>query len=144
MLVGLALLTAVACAPGQRDPRLIWVGADGVRVERASEARTGLTATIPGVRAGTWGATADATYQLIEAEVSERPHVHDAHDLTVVLLRGRGDLRVDGASIPMHAGDVVHLTRGRAHHFHPAAGKTLGLAIYTPRLTGRDSRDLGE
>src|SRR5690242_13382717 len=89
----LAMLMALGIGCGTpAEPRLIWEGAGTPRAATASEWASTLAVRQPGVRAGAWGASPDATFQLLEARVPERPHVHDAHDLTVVLLRGRGVL----------------------------------------------------
>ena len=88
----------------------------------------------PGVRAGIWGPSPAATFQLLEASTAELPHVHREHDLTVVLLRGHGVLWVEYRAHRLRAGDVVHIARGRPHHFHPADGAVRALAIFTPTL----------
>jgi mannose-6-phosphate isomerase-like protein (cupin superfamily) len=126
-------------------PRLIWEGAGTPRAATASEWASTLAVRQPGVRAGAWGASPDATFQLLEARVPERPHVHDAHDLTVVLLRGRGVLHVEGREHPLAAGDVVHIGRGRVHAFVPTGSEpTLGLAIFSPAAEKTDYREITE
>ena len=125
-------------------PRLIWEGAGPPRDMGTSEWASTLTTRQPGVRSGPWGTSPDATFQLLEAQTPERPHVHATHDLTVVLLRGRGVLRVEGRDHRMTAGDVVHIGRGRVHAFAPSPDEpTLGLAIFSPALTNSDYRELG-
>lgn len=123
----------------ERQPRLVWEGEGAAREERAGDAARGLAPIAPGVRRGLWGEGADATYQLLEAESSEPPHVHARHDLTVVVLRGHGTLFVEDRRLDVAAGDVLQIGRGRVHHFHPAAGTAvLALVIYTPRLENPD------
>ena len=126
-----------------RGPRLIWEGAGGApRAADASEWASTLATRQPGVRVGVWGASPDATYQLLETRTPERPHVHETHDLTVVLLRRRGVLHVDGREHPMAAGDVAHIGRGRVHAFVPSGSEpTLGLAIFSPAMVQPDYRD---
>ena len=128
---------AVGCGP--TGPRLIWEGQGAPRAAGAPEWATDLVSRQPGVRAGAWGTSRDATFQLIEARAPERPHVHQSHDLTVVLLRGQGVLRVEGREHPMTSGDVVHVSRGRLHHFRPTGtDPALALAIFSPQLSGPD------
>jgi len=138
----------MALGPGCRTalpPRLIWEGAGAPRAATASEWASTLAVRQPGVRAGAWGSSPDATFQLLEARAPERPHVHDTHDLTVVLLRGRGVLRVEGREHPMAAGDVVHIGRGRVHAFVPSGSEpTLGLAIFSPATAKSDYREIKE
>lgn len=129
---------AVGCAT-RPEPRLIWEGQGAPRAAGTSEWAADLVSRQPGVRAGAWGTSDDATFQLIEARVAERPHVHQSHDLTVVLLRGRGVLRVEGREYAMAAGDVVHVGHGRLHYFHPAGSDpAIALAIFSPRLSSPD------
>jgi mannose-6-phosphate isomerase-like protein (cupin superfamily) len=128
----------VGCGPGPA-PRLLWEGSGPPRAEEAGAAVLRLPETAPGVRSGPWGESADATFQLLGVEAGEQPHVHQHHDLTVVLLRGRGVLVVEGRRQPLRAGDVVHIGRGRVHHFHPDwRTSAVGLGIYTPKLVGKD------
>ena len=136
------LIIAVACVAGcaSRSPRLVWLGWGDAKVMSVESAVTGLPQVSPGVRAGPWGSAEDASFQLIEAETAERPHVHDHHDLTVVMLRGSGVLVVEEREYAMQVGDVVHVRRRLIHHFHPS-GTVTGLVIYTPRLDGRDYRE---
>ena len=124
-------------APG--EPQLIWEEQGNWRAESVSVAAQGLPAVAPGVRRGVWGETPDGTYQLLDASVAEAPHVHAEHDLTIVLLRGRGALIIGTRRHALAAGDVVHVGRGLVHHFHPVPDTSvLGLAIYQPQLKKPD------
>lgn len=103
------------------------------------EAVASLPMVGPGVQRGAWGDSTDASFQLMASDRAEEPHVHRTHDLTVVLLRGGGTLVVEGRSYEMGAGDVMHVVRGRNHHFHPdGRGPAVALAIFTPRLGSPD------
>jgi mannose-6-phosphate isomerase-like protein (cupin superfamily) len=140
-VLGVAALALAAAGCGARAPLLVWEGTGPPGARSADAAAAELATVAPGVAAGAWGASADATFQLLRAGVAEEPHVHDHHDLTVVLLRGRGAVIVAGRRYDLQAGDVLHVGRGRVHHFHPAGGEAaLALAIYTPRLEGPDRR----
>jgi mannose-6-phosphate isomerase-like protein (cupin superfamily) len=129
---------AVACA-APRVPQLVWEGAGAPRVAGSAEWAGTLAERQPGVRVGVWGASPDASFQLIEAHAPERPHVHESHDLTVVLLQGQGVLRTEERERSMAAGDVAHVGRGRVHWFEPTGREpALALAIFTPALSGPD------
>ncbi len=136
----IAVATVLLCACTRRPaPTLVWEGTSGPRVESASAVAGRLTDAAPGVRRGGWGDAEDATMQLLETDRPEDPHVHERHDLTVVLLEGRGTVIVEGRRHPMRAGDVVHVGRGAVHALQPE-GKVIGLAIFTPRLERADYR----
>jgi mannose-6-phosphate isomerase-like protein (cupin superfamily) len=135
----LTLAGALAGCRPRADPTLIWegVGAPVAKATTTSIAR--LPTAAPGVRRGIWGDAAAATFELLASDRSEEPHVHRDHDLTVVLLRGAGNLVVEDRTYELHAGDVVHVIRGRNHHFHPdVRTPAAALAIFTPILQGRD------
>src|SRR5882724_10954600 len=94
---GVTIIIAVAfvAACSSRSSQLVWRGRGDGKVMSVETAVTGLPQVSSGERAGPWGSAEDASFQLIEAETAERPHVHDHHDLTVVMLRGRGVLVVE-------------------------------------------------
>lgn len=138
LLAACGPLTRTQSVPG-REPRLVWEGSGLPRVEDATAVAQALPQAGPGLRRGVWGEGSDATYHLLETEIPEPPHLHAHHDLTVIVLRGRGTLFVEDRQVDVRAGDVLYIIRGRVHHFHPAPGTTVtGLAIYTPRLEKSD------
>ncbi|HEY2388988.1 MAG TPA: cupin domain-containing protein [Candidatus Binatia bacterium] len=128
-------LVPVACG---RPPSLVWEGAGPPRETSVGGATAGLAAAGPAARRGPWGDAAGESLLLMESADAEEPHVHRRHDLTVVLLRGRGTLVVEGRRHDLHAGDVAHIARGKVHAFAPS-GRATALAIFTPRLDGPDS-----
>jgi mannose-6-phosphate isomerase-like protein (cupin superfamily) len=134
MVVPLALV-AVACG---RPPSLVWEGAGAARQASMADLTAGLPAASPGVRRGPWGDATDESLFLMDSAAAEEPHVHQRHDVTVVLLSGRGALVVEGRRHDMRAGDVAHIGRGKVHAFAPS-GRASALAIFTPRLEASDS-----
>jgi mannose-6-phosphate isomerase-like protein (cupin superfamily) len=138
VLVVTALALLPACRPG-RPPLLVWEGAGDPHARHLKAATATLAARAPGVRAGTWGESPDASFELLEIGVPEQPHVHETHDLTVVILSGSGVLVAGGRRYHLGSGDVMHIARGRPHYFQPDIAKPVkGLAIFTPRLTEMD------
>jgi len=134
----------LGCRP-RPVPVLIWEGNAGGRTVEVSAIASLLAPKAPGVRSAPWGDSRDATFQLLELTAAESPHVHERHDLTIVVLRGGGTLYADGRRYQITAGDVVHIARGVPHHFHPATAQpTVGLGIFVPRLDGNDSRPVPE
>jgi mannose-6-phosphate isomerase-like protein (cupin superfamily) len=134
------LLAALGCAV--REPRLVWEAGGAPTARTLAELDRLIVPAGPGLRAAAFGDAPEATFRVLEITEAERPHVHDRHDLTIVLLRGRGVLYVEERRHALRAGDVAHIGRGTSHHFHPR-GAVIGLAVYTPRLKGRDHRDVG-
>lgn len=84
--------------------------------------------------------TAGASYHVVQACGSERPHRHAGHDLTAVVLRGRGILVHDGVRTAMAPGDVALVARGTPHWFAPDGnGCAVAVVVFTPPLDGPDS-----
>jgi quercetin dioxygenase-like cupin family protein len=92
------------------------------------------------VRADEIGRTASASYHVAQVRVGETPHRHLAHDLTVVVLRGRGTLTCDPAPIPLTAGDVAVIPRGQVHWFtNGGPAPAVALVVFAPPLDAPDS-----
>ena len=88
--------------------------------------------------------TAEASYHLVQAGKSESPHRHATHDLTVLVLRGRGRLVLGDRSIPMAAVDAALIPRNVVHWFSPVGGDAAALAIFTPALEAPDVVPAGD
>jgi mannose-6-phosphate isomerase-like protein (cupin superfamily) len=126
------IVAAIACAT--RAPRIPYVAdldafvavhplADGQRI-RADEV----------------GRTATASYHVVQIRGSETPHRHVGHDLTVVVLRGRGTLTRGGEAIALGAGDSGIIARGEAHWFASAGhAGAVALVVFSPPLDGSDT-----
>ena len=84
--------------------------------------------------------TASASYHLVQARSSERPHRHVTHDLTVVVLRGSGILRMGALRRRLAAGDTALVPRDTVHWFaSDGADPAVALVIFTPPLDGPDN-----
>jgi quercetin dioxygenase-like cupin family protein len=91
------------------------------------------------VRVDEVGRTAGASYHLVQIRGGETPHRHATHDLTGVVLRGRGMLTLGASRRPLAAGDAVVVPRGETHWFvAEGRGATVGLAVFTPPLDAPD------
>lgn len=81
---------------------------------------------------------------LVQVRDREPLHRHVDSDITVVLLRGEGDMRIGKETRPVRAGDVIHVERGIIHAYinrgpEPAAA----LVVYSP-APGPKDRELVE
>jgi quercetin dioxygenase-like cupin family protein len=110
--LALAALLLGACAP--RTPRVV-AGplVDGLDAFLAAHP----VADGQAVRIDEVARTATASHHLVQIHGSETPHRHVAHELTAVLLRGRGTLTLDGRTYELRAGDVSVVPRGHVHWF---------------------------
>jgi quercetin dioxygenase-like cupin family protein len=107
-----------------------------------------LAAHAPGdenVRADRVARTETASYHVVQVRDREAPHRHVTHDLTVVLLRGRGTLVLAGRRIPVRAGDAYLVPRGTVHSFvNDGRERAVTLAVFTPPLDAPDTVPVAE
>ena len=76
---------------------------------------------------------------LVQVRDREPLHRHSDSDITVFMLRGAGDMRLDKETRPVKAGDVIHIERGAIHAYlnrgvEPAAA----LVVYSPAPGPKD------
>ncbi|MDX1565903.1 MAG: cupin domain-containing protein [Phycisphaeraceae bacterium] len=82
-----------------------------------------------------------SSHHLVRLAGSEKPHVHDTHDLTVFVLKGRVRMHLGERSVDLKPGDVVQVPHGLRHwaqNLGPGAGEAY--VIFSPFYDGRDKR----
>ena len=127
------VLMATACA--RRGPRLaVDPPVDLAAFVAAHPAAAGQPARVDEV-----GRTATASYHVVQLQTAERPHVHAAHELTVVMLRGQGTLTRAGSRIPLAAGDTAVIPRGVVHWFAPEGARAVSFVVFSPPLDAPDT-----
>jgi quercetin dioxygenase-like cupin family protein len=88
--------------------------------------------------------TEGASYHLVQVRGGEKPHRHAAHDLTVLVLRGRGTLHAGGEVVALAAGDVIVIPRDAVHWFSNTGREpAVALVVFTPPLDAPDSVPAG-
>jgi quercetin dioxygenase-like cupin family protein len=134
--VGLAL-AALLAACGPRSPRVVLGPLAG-----GLDPFVAAHPLAPGqdFRADEVGRTTSASYHLVQVRGHERPHRHLAHDLTVLVMRGKGTLTLGAERIDLAAGDAAVIRRGEVHWFsNGGRGPALTLAVFAPPLDAPDS-----
>ncbi len=76
---------------------------------------------------------------LVFIRTSETAHYHAGHDLTFVLLEGRGSLYLDGKVYRLSAGDIAFIPRGKVHYYRNESVVSVLLATFSPKYDGKDS-----
>jgi mannose-6-phosphate isomerase-like protein (cupin superfamily) len=82
------------------------------------------------------GHTSHHAVWIVDREV---PHLHDTHDLVVVMLRGYGTMRLGAETRPVGPSSILYVPRGTPHAFTNESGEpALAYAFYAPAFDGKD------
>ncbi len=85
------------------------------------------------------GETENLTQLLVFIRTAEVPHYHAEHDLTFILLKGHGELYLDGKREKLSEGDVAFIPKGKVHFYTNTSVVSVLLANFSPRYDGKDS-----
>jgi mannose-6-phosphate isomerase-like protein (cupin superfamily) len=85
------------------------------------------------------GHTDVSSWHLVQIRDRERPHIHATHDLTVMLVRGHGQLHMAGTAYDLRAGDIAVVPHGTPHYFvNSAAAPAAAFVTFAPPYDGKD------
>ncbi len=85
------------------------------------------------------GGTSLTTHYIVFIRTQEPLHYHKEHDLTVRLLKGRGEIYLDGKAHRLEEGDTVFIPAGAVHSYRNLSVVSALLATFTPEYDGKDS-----
>ena len=85
------------------------------------------------------GGTSLTTHYIVFIRTQEPLHYHKEHDLTVRLLKGRGEIYIDGKTHRLEEGDTVFIPAGAVHSYRNLSVVSALLATFTPEYDGKDS-----
>jgi mannose-6-phosphate isomerase-like protein (cupin superfamily) len=92
------------------------------------------------IKITTLGQGQGVSHHLVQVRDREKPHIHEVHDGTVVLMRGRGYLMLENRRIDLSAGDIVYIPRGAVHYFvNTASEPTVAFVVFSPPFDGKDT-----
>ena len=92
------------------------------------------------IKITTLGQGQGASHHIVQIRDRESPHLHKAHDGTVIVLRGRGYLMMDTRRITLTAGDIAHIPRGVPHYYvNTDLEPTVAFVIFAPPYDGKDN-----
>jgi len=136
MLTGCAGMTATP--PRQDTHQVMYIGANPQRWQEIVKANPlGPDDNIKGVLLSRQPAV---SHYLVQIRDRERPHLHQRHDATIVILRGHGRLVMKDRILIAREGDVFFVPRGTPHYYvNDGPGPTVALAIFTPAYDGKDA-----
>lgn len=85
------------------------------------------------------GQSAGASYHVIRLRKAEPLHMHDSHDLVVIVLKGTARIHFGYNVFELQKGDVTRIPRGVPHWVENTGKEALeAYAIYTPPSDGND------
>ena len=146
-ILAVACVIAVAgCAGGERraphvslDYALAPVGADLDTLLAAHP-----LAPAANVLAVELGRSQTVSHHLVQVREGEVPHIHERHDLTVVMLRGTATLTVEAEQRTIAAGDVMFIPRGRVHFVrNTGRAPAVAFVVFSPPFQGPDAVPAG-
>ena len=85
------------------------------------------------------GGTSLTTHYIVFIRTQEPLHYHKEHDLTVRLLKGRGEIYLDRKTHRLEEGDTVFIPAGAVHSYRNLSVVSALLATFTPEYDGKDS-----
>jgi mannose-6-phosphate isomerase-like protein (cupin superfamily) len=136
-----AALAAVGTGCARAPAARLWLFYEGVPVSGEITAVLARHPLAPdaSLRAVELGRGADVSHHLVQVRGAERPHLHRRHDLTVMLLRGRGEQAVGPQRVPVAAGDAIFIPRGVVHFFrNTGSAPAVALVTFAPPFDGSD------
>ncbi len=88
----------------------------------------------------TLGQGQGVSHHIIQIRDREAPHMHRAHDGTVMMLSGRGYLMLSDKRIELSAGDIVYIPRGAVHYYvNNGLEPTIAFVVFSPPFDGQDN-----
>lgn len=92
------------------------------------------------IKVVTLGKGQAVSHHVVQIRDREVPHIHKDHELTVVMLRGRGYLVLEQKRIDLAVGDVLFIPRGIIHYFiNTFTQPSVALAVFSPPFDGKDT-----
>ncbi|MBI3599335.1 MAG: cupin domain-containing protein [Nitrospinae bacterium] len=81
----------------------------------------------------------NASHFIIQIREGEKPHIHEIHDLTVVVKNGKGTLYLGKDKLLMKPGDIAFIPRGVFHYFVNTGNEpAIAYVIFNPIYDGKD------
>jgi len=82
---------------------------------------------------------------IIQIQDREKPHIHETHDLTVIVKKGKGVLHLGKDELPMRRGDIAFIPKGTLHYFvNTDSESSVAYVIFTPFYDGKDMKIVDE
>jgi mannose-6-phosphate isomerase-like protein (cupin superfamily) len=85
------------------------------------------------------GRDASTSHHIVVIRKAETPHRHDQHDLFVMIVRGRGSMRIGEEELPVDEGSLIYVPRGAVHAFaNRSPSPAVAYVVYSPPFDDSD------
>lgn len=81
----------------------------------------------------------NGSHFIIQIRDREKPHIHESHDLTVVVKSGKGVLHFGKDKLTMKCDDIAFIPKGVFHYFvNTGSEPAVAYVIFNPSYDGKD------
>ena len=81
----------------------------------------------------------NSSTHLIQIRGSEKKHVHEFHDSTVIIQSGSGRMYLGRSSFKAHPGSIIFIPHGVEHYYvNGGSEPTSAIAVFSPAYDGKD------
>jgi mannose-6-phosphate isomerase-like protein (cupin superfamily) len=137
-LLAWLLLTAACRAEPPAAVLDVWLG-ERSTTEIEQLVKRAALAPDQDVRVMEIGRDAHTSHHVVAIRSGEELHRHDRHELTVVVLRGHGTLRLGEQTRAIGEGSILYVPRGAVHAFTNGANEpSYAYILYSPPFDGED------
>jgi mannose-6-phosphate isomerase-like protein (cupin superfamily) len=126
-----------ACAP---IPYLfLQYGTELKRIDPAKVAADNPLGANENIKMTTLGQGQGVSHHIVQIRYRESPHLHKAHDGTVMMISGHGYLILGDKRIELSTGDIVYVPRGTVHYYvNTGFEPTIAFVVFSPPFDGKD------
>jgi len=134
----LLLFLLAGCAP---IPYLfLQYGTELKRIDPAKVAADNPLGPNENIKMTTLGQGPSVSHHILQIRDRESPHLHRAHDGTVMMISGHGYLILGDKRIELSAGDIVYVPRGTVHYYvNTGFEPTIAFVVFSPPFDGKDT-----
>jgi quercetin dioxygenase-like cupin family protein len=135
-----ALGLLLGCTPSQIPYVFLQYGKDLHRADLAKVVADNPLGFGENIKTNTLGQGQGSSHQVVQIRNRQSPHIHKAHDATVILVRGRGYLVMEKLRITLTAGDIAHIPRGVTHYYvNTDLEPSVAFFVFAPPFDGKDT-----
>ena len=140
-VVSLSILAGLlGCTPGLSPYLFLQYGKELRSVDLAKVLAENPLGPNENIKLTTLGQSQSASHHVVQIRERESPHLHKAHDATVMVVRGRGYLVMDTLRINLTAGDITHIPRGVPHYYvNTDLEPSVAFIVFAPPFDDKDN-----